>query len=59
MIIKLMIEWRFVQRVLQFFSLPTLMRWFPIAQPLHILYTVVSGFFGQTGGYRWKGRNVK
>ncbi|MFN7688163.1 MAG: glycosyltransferase [Sphingobacteriales bacterium] len=59
MIIKLMIEWRFVQNVLQFFSLLPLMRWFPIAQPLHILYTVVSGFFGQTGGYRWKGRNVK
>jgi glycosyltransferase involved in cell wall biosynthesis len=59
MIIKLMIEWRFVQNVLQFFSLLPLMRWFPIAQPLHILYTVVSGFFGQAGGYRWKGRNVK
>ena len=59
MILKLIIEWRFVQRVLQFFSLSSLMRWFPIAQPLHILYTVVSGFFGQAGGYRWKGRNVK
>jgi glycosyltransferase involved in cell wall biosynthesis len=59
MIIKLMIEWRFVQNVMQFFSLLPLMRWFPIAQPLHILYTVVSGFFGQAGGYRWKGRNVK
>lgn len=59
MIIKLMIEWQFVQRVLRFFTLLPLMRWFPISQPLHILYTVVSGFFGQAGGYRWKGRNVK
>jgi glycosyltransferase involved in cell wall biosynthesis len=59
MIIKLIVEWQFVQRVLRFFELSPLMRWFPIAQPLHILYTVVSGFFGQAGGYRWKGRNVK
>lgn len=59
MLLKLIIEWPFVKRVLQFFSLRELMPWFPIAQPLHILYTIVSGFFGQAGGYRWKGRNVK
>lgn len=59
LVLKLMIEWRFVARVLRFFSLETQMRWFPIAQPLHILYTVVSGFFGQAGSYRWKGRKVK
>lgn len=59
MILKLLIEWPFVDRVLHFFSLSSLLRWFPLAQPLHLLYTVVSGLFGQAGGYRWKGRNVK
>lgn len=59
LVLKLMIEWRFVTRVLRFFALDPLLRWFPIAQPLHILYTVISGFFGQAGGYRWKGRKVK
>lgn len=28
-------------------------------QPLHILYTVISGLFGQFGKYEWKGRRVK
>lgn len=56
---KTAIEWRFVSRVLQFFSLGQLMPLFPIAQPAHILYTVISGLFGRAGTYRWKGRNVK
>ncbi len=28
-------------------------------QPLHILYTIFSGFFGQWGKYEWKGRKVR
>jgi cellulose synthase/poly-beta-1,6-N-acetylglucosamine synthase-like glycosyltransferase len=28
-------------------------------QPLHIFYTIVSGFFSQWGKYEWKGRKVK
>lgn len=28
-------------------------------QPLHILYTVISGLFGQVGKYEWKGRRVR
>ncbi|NOT50988.1 MAG: glycosyltransferase [Chitinophagaceae bacterium] len=28
-------------------------------QPLHIVYTIISGLFGQFGGYEWKGRKVK
>lgn len=27
-------------------------------QPLHILYTIISGLFGQFGNYEWKGRKV-
>ncbi|HRX94640.1 MAG TPA: glycosyltransferase [Chitinophagaceae bacterium] len=32
---------------------------FLLFQPLHILYTVISGLFGQFGTYQWKGRKVK
>jgi len=57
--LKTLVEWRFVKAVLKFFGMPELMRWFAISQPFHILYTVVSGSFGQFGGYQWKGRRVK
>jgi cellulose synthase/poly-beta-1,6-N-acetylglucosamine synthase-like glycosyltransferase len=57
--LKTLVEWRFVKAVLQFFGMPELMRWFAVSQPLHIFYTVVSGSFGQFGGYQWKGRRVK
>jgi cellulose synthase/poly-beta-1,6-N-acetylglucosamine synthase-like glycosyltransferase len=37
-------------------------RWPPglffLFQPLHIAYTVVAGFWGQSGQYVWKGRRV-
>lgn len=32
---------------------------FPLFQPLHILYTIMSGLFGQFGKYEWKGRKIK
>jgi len=58
-LLKIAIEWRFVSRVLKFFSLGQLMPLFPIAQPVHIIYTVCSGLFGRAGTYPWKGRMVK
>jgi cellulose synthase/poly-beta-1,6-N-acetylglucosamine synthase-like glycosyltransferase len=57
--LKAMVEWTFVSRILHFFSLQQLQQLFPIAQPVHIAYTVVSGLFGQVGSYQWKGRKVK
>ena len=53
---KCMVEWRFVKEVLQYFRLRQLMLWFPLFQPLHIIYTALSGFFGIFGSYTWKGR---
>ncbi len=53
------VEWGFVKQVLKFFELQKLMPWFPVAQPFHIAYTVISGLFGQAGSYQWKGRQVK
>lgn len=57
--IKTLVEWPFMYSVAAFYDQRSLMRWFPLFQPLHILYTVVAGSFGQFGTYVWKGRQVK
>lgn len=56
---KTAIEWPFVSSVMRFFSMQSLMKFFLLLQPLHILYTITSGFLGQFGKYEWKGRRVK
>jgi hypothetical protein len=28
-------------------------------QPFHIMYTVIAGWLGKFGSYKWKGRKVK
>ncbi|MFT3950114.1 MAG: glycosyltransferase [Agriterribacter sp.] len=56
---KCIIEWAFVKDILRYFDLQAFMAVFPLFQPLHIIYIVVSGFFGSIGKYRWKGRVVK
>ncbi len=56
---KCIAEWAFVKDVLQDFKLKFLLPWFPLLQPLHILYTVISGFLGIFGSYTWKDRKVR
>lgn len=57
--IKILVEWRFVKNILNFFGNSHLMKSFIAFQPLHIFYVVVSGFLGLTGKYQWKGRTVR
>jgi cellulose synthase/poly-beta-1,6-N-acetylglucosamine synthase-like glycosyltransferase len=57
--LKTIVEWSFTNNILNFFSLSYLMPLFPFMQPLHVIYTVVSGTFGQFGAVKWKGRKVK
>lgn len=57
--LKTIVEWSFVNSILKFFSLQQLMSLFPFIQPLHVIYTVISGTFGQLGAVEWKGRKVK
>ncbi len=52
-------ELRFMQPVAKFFGLKKLLWWFPVMQPFHIAYTVLSGWLGKFGKYEWKGRTVK
>ena len=56
---KTLLEWPFVRGVFQFFVLPVGFVRFFLFQPVHMLYTVVSGFLGLIGKYEWKGRKAK
>jgi cellulose synthase/poly-beta-1,6-N-acetylglucosamine synthase-like glycosyltransferase len=56
---KTIIELRFVTPVSKFFNQQQLLVWFPVMQPVHIVYTVVAGWLGKFGKYTWKGRTVR
>ncbi len=55
---KLLSEIFFMHSIAGFFGMKPLLIWFPLMQPLHILYTVTAGFMGKFGTYQWKGRKV-
>lgn len=56
---KTIVEYPFVRSVASFFGQQPLMVYFPLLQPLHILYTVVVGWLGKFGSYSWKDRTIK
>ena len=56
---KIFFELFFLTPVAQFYKMPRQLRYFALYQPLHILYTLVAGLFGQVKTYTWKGRRVK
>jgi cellulose synthase/poly-beta-1,6-N-acetylglucosamine synthase-like glycosyltransferase len=56
---KTVIELFFLYPVAKFFNKQNLLWWFPVMQPLHILYTVIAGWLGKFASYKWKGRQVK
>lgn len=49
----------FLYPVAKFFKEEKLLWWFPVAEPFHILYTIVAGWLGKFGSYKWKERKVK
>jgi cellulose synthase/poly-beta-1,6-N-acetylglucosamine synthase-like glycosyltransferase len=59
LLLKTLIEIVFLYPVAKFFNKTLLLWWFPLAQPFHIIYTVIAGWLGKFGNYTWKGRNVK
>ena len=59
LICKTTMELFFLYPVATFFKKEKLLWWFPVAQPLHILYTIIAGWLGQFGSYKWKDRKVK
>jgi hypothetical protein len=56
LLFKTLVELVFLYPVAKFYGLVRILPWFPIAQPFHLLYTVLAGFFGQVYSYQWKGR---
>lgn len=57
-IAKTIVEFPFMYSVASFFGKQSLLKYFFFFQPLHIGYTIISGFLGQFGKYEWKGRKV-
>jgi cellulose synthase/poly-beta-1,6-N-acetylglucosamine synthase-like glycosyltransferase len=57
--LKTIAELIFLYPVAKFFGKQSLLWVFPMMQPFHILYTVIAGWLGKFGSYKWKGRNVK
>lgn len=59
LLLKTLYELFFMIPVARFFDKEKLLWWFPLMQPLHILYTIVAGLLGSITTYTWKGRKVK
>jgi len=57
--LKISAELIFLYPVAKFFGKQKLLWLFPLAQPFHILYTVIAGWLGKFGSYEWKERKVK
>lgn len=58
-LLKTMAEWPLFYSASRFFEKPWANKLFFFFQPPHILYTIISGLFGQLGKYEWKGRKVR
>lgn len=59
LVVKTVVEYPFVRDVAEFFGQRRLMVYFPLLQPLHILYTILIGWMGKFGSYDWKDRKIK
>jgi cellulose synthase/poly-beta-1,6-N-acetylglucosamine synthase-like glycosyltransferase len=56
---KTFFELFFLDPVAKFFKLQPELRYFVFYQPIHIVYNIAAGLFGQLKTYSWKGRKVK
>jgi cellulose synthase/poly-beta-1,6-N-acetylglucosamine synthase-like glycosyltransferase len=56
---KTFFELYFLDPVARFFKLQPELRYFVFYQPIHIVYNIAAGLFGQLKTYSWKGRKVK
>ena len=59
LLLKTFTELIFLYPVAKFFGKQSMLWLFPLMQPFHILYTVIAGWLGKFGNYKWKGRKVK
>ncbi len=59
LVTKTIVELLFLYPVAKFFRKQSLLWLFPLAQPFHIVYTIIAGWLGKFGSYEWKERKVK
>lgn len=59
LLFKTIVELTFLYPVAGFFNKQSLLWLFPLMQPFHILYTIIAGWLGKFGKYKWKGRSVQ
>lgn len=59
LLVKTEVEIFYLLPVAKFFKKRKELLYFPLLQPLHILYIVSAGLLGFVGVYKWKGRKVK
>jgi poly-beta-1,6-N-acetyl-D-glucosamine synthase len=59
LVAKTIVEFPLYISLATFFNKQWSVKYFFFFQPLHIIYTIVSGLFGQMGMYEWKGRRVR
>jgi cellulose synthase/poly-beta-1,6-N-acetylglucosamine synthase-like glycosyltransferase len=57
-LLKTIVELPFFYSIANFFYKQWTVKLFIFFQPIHILYTIISGLLGQFGKYEWKGRRV-
>ncbi|MEI9807282.1 MAG: glycosyltransferase [Bacteroidota bacterium] len=58
-LLKTIVELPFFYSLTVYFNKQWAVKWFLLFQPVHIIYTIISGLFGQFGKYEWKGRKVR
>ena len=56
---KTFFELFFLDPVANFFKMQPELKYFVFYQPIHIVYNIAAGLFGQLKTYSWKGRKVK
>jgi cellulose synthase/poly-beta-1,6-N-acetylglucosamine synthase-like glycosyltransferase len=58
-LVKTSVELYLLWPVARFFQQQSLLLYFPLMQPLHILYTLFMAIAGQSRHHEWKGRRVR
>jgi cellulose synthase/poly-beta-1,6-N-acetylglucosamine synthase-like glycosyltransferase len=56
---KTFFELFFLDPVAKFYKMQPELKYFVFYQPIHIVYNIAAGLFGQLKTYSWKGRKVK
>ena len=57
--LKIVPEFLIMLKGLAFFNKLDLIKYFPLIQPLHVMYVLICGIHGLSGKFAWKGRKYR